>query len=60
MMWEVQENVWWNHKDRARRQLIWLMERFLGDNNEEAAFGEIPSRKKEEREDGYVGRRYAD
>jgi hypothetical protein len=33
-MWEVQQNIWWGEKDRAKRQLMWLMERFLGDEDE--------------------------
>jgi hypothetical protein len=33
-MYEVQVNIWWGEKDRARRQIIWLMETFLPDEKE--------------------------
>jgi hypothetical protein len=50
-MWEVQQNIWWQNKDRARRQLIWMMEQFLGDNHEKATFSEISGCETEEGED---------
>lgn len=34
-MYEVQMNIWWGEKDRAKRQIIWLMEQFLKDESDE-------------------------
>ena len=34
-MYEVQMNIWWGEKDRAKRQIIWLMEQYLKDENDE-------------------------
>lgn len=53
-MWEVQQNIWWQEKERAKRQLLWIMERYLGENHEneeEAALCEVPSSKGEEGKD---------
>jgi hypothetical protein len=38
LMYEVQVNMWWGEKERARRQLVWLMEKYLGDDDEKAPF----------------------
>lgn len=62
LMYEVQVNIWWGEKDRAKRQLLWIMDRFLGEEDEKAAFRESPSCEEKEGEDEcyVVGRRGAD
>lgn len=32
-MFEIIQNVWWGNKERAIRQVIWVMENYLGDEN---------------------------
>lgn len=64
-MYEVQLNIWWGEKDRAKRQLLWLMDIFLGDDDEKTAFSKIQGSTEEEGEDRLdydycVGRRGAD
>lgn len=60
-MYEVELNVWWNERERAKRQLIWLMEIYLGESDvetknteEKAALCEVESRPGEEGENDGV------
>jgi hypothetical protein len=55
-MFEVQQNLWWGEKERARRQIIWLMEIFLGDSDGKGSFSKIEGGESEETkgEDGGV------
>lgn len=53
LMWEVSMNIWHYDKERAKRQLIWLMDRYLGDtDDEETAVSEGEGSKGEEGEGG--------
>lgn len=52
-MYEVQMSLWWDRKDRAKRQLLWLMDRYLGDSDEKASISEGTGFEKEEGKDSY-------
>jgi hypothetical protein len=54
-MWEVQQNMWWGEKERARRQILWLMDIFLGDDDGKGSFSKIEGGKGEEGENGSEG-----
>jgi hypothetical protein len=51
-MYEVITNVWWGEKERAKRQLIWLMDRYLGEEHgEETSLREVEGGESEKGED---------
>lgn len=53
-LYEVQQDIWWGHRSRAKRTLLWLMEKYLGDDHEkEASLEEGDSSEGEEGEDVY-------
>jgi hypothetical protein len=49
-MYEVQWNLWAGEKERARRQILWIMDRYLGDDNEEAPVSKGQGREGEKGE----------
>lgn len=51
-MWEVQQNMWWGNREKAKQQLMWLMYTYLGErDDEETALRKVEGRKGEEGED---------
>lgn len=54
-MCDVQMSLWYNERERAKRQLLWLMEMFMRDEDEKTYISKIRRVESEAGEDDNQG-----